>query len=423
MSKTPPKKRYKPSPIIGGMFAFGALAVVLSLSLFSMDMALSAIGVLGLSFMVLYDRIDRSHWEKAVDFKIKSLLKGQKDLRRHMKDNKEEAPVLLTDEEPQVNTQDRPKERSPQSFSAMLKTLPPLQDNERPARHIAPKMIRPKPSQDLIDESDDFSDSVVKELLRQSLKKNSVDAFLQPIVHLDKQTVFGFEVFSRLRANKRLCVPAARYVEIADADGTLVNVDALLLMQCLETLRSTEIKAPHSAIMRNAGSEPLFFMNVTIKTLKDAAFMGKLLAFVSKNRDLAARLVFEIPQSDYTDMPIPVLEIVRGLGKLGVRFSIDHVTSLMFDIKDLQRFHVRFIKIGAPFLKGLMDDKAQWLRFQGLRRQMDANGVAVIAERVENEEMLDSLSTLALRYGQGYLFGRPALPAVYDIDDDTRLRA
>ena len=78
--------------------------------------------------------------------------------------------------------------------------------------------------------------------------------------------------------------------------------------------------------------------------------MKRVLGFVSKNRHLASRLVFEMKQRDFDEMSSAMLEILRGLGKLGVSFSLDHVENLKMDIADLQHFKIRFVKFDADTL-------------------------------------------------------------------------
>ena len=147
--------------------------------------------------------------------------------------------------------------------------------------------------------------------------------------------------------------------------------------------------------------------------------MRRLLSVLKEERSLAGRIVFEIAQSDYTRMPIPMLDIVRGLSKLGVQFSIDRVTDLTLDIADMERFGVSFVKIDASILRKIQGNRIEWLRFQKLRRQMDGCGISLIAGKIEDHEMLEQLSTMALSYGQGYLFGRPAPPEIYGDNFET----
>lgn len=103
------------------------------------------------------------------------------------------------------------------------------------------------------------------------------------------------------------------------------------------------------------------------------------------------------------------------LADLGFRFSIDKVTSIDFDLQDLHRSDVRYVKIGAsllleqlldvegkPALKFLKDIHAG--DYAGLLARY---GIEVIAEKVESEKQVVDILEIDIGYAQGHLFGEP----------------
>lgn len=183
------------------------------------------------------------------------------------------------------------------------------------------------------------------------------------------------------------------------------KIDHLLLMQCLTSIKN-------SAQVDNATP---FFINITTATLSSALFMKQVLGFLSKNRDLAQRFVFEIKQSDFDNMQPAILEILRGLARLGCSMSIDHVEKMDFDLKFLQVLKVRFVKVNAAeLIENTRTEKAfaSLIRF---KRKLEGNGIGFIAEKVEDEPTLKEILDFDIHYGQGYLFGRPDLQGAYKV--------
>jgi cyclic-di-GMP phosphodiesterase TipF (flagellum assembly factor) len=103
------------------------------------------------------------------------------------------------------------------------------------------------------------------------------------------------------------------------------------------------------------------------------------------------------------------------LADLGFRFSIDKVTSIDFDLQDLHRSDVRFVKIGVnllleqllniegkPALKFLKDIHAG-----DYAALLARYGIEVIAEKIENERQVVDVLDIEIGYGQGHLFGEP----------------
>ncbi|MBL4805630.1 MAG: EAL domain-containing protein, partial [Alphaproteobacteria bacterium] len=205
-----------------------------------------------------------------------------------------------------------------------------------------------------------------------------------------------------IRARAGQYIPAGRYMPIAEQDNTDRDIDNLLLLHCLNTLRN-------SAHVENAAP---FFLNIKSSLLHDHKFMEVFLAFMAKNRDLAPRMIFEIRQSDYESMPTKLLEVMRALGRLGCSFSLDHVQDLNINIADLQHFKVRFIKIEAAKLLNATSGSA-FATMHKNKRKIEANGIGVIVEKIETEDQIRDLLDFDLHYGQGFLFGKPELEGAY----------
>ena len=58
-------------------------------------------------------------------------------------------------------------------------------------------------------------------------------------------------------------------------------------------------------------------------------------------------------------------------------------------------------------MRGLQDDVARLALVRALAALADETGADLIAEGIETEAELAALRTVGVRYGQGYLLGRP----------------
>lgn len=306
-----------------------------------------------------------------------------------------------------------------EEMSAMPRALRPGQagsgSGADPAREAAAEdqgIPLPPQEEGRGEDAEDFSDAVVRELLRHAVGSRRIEAFVQPVMRLPQRQVRFYEVFARIRARPGEYIPAARYMKLAELDNLHREIDVLLLLHCLKTIQD-------SARVERAAP---FFLNITRETLGNGPFMRQLLGFLSRNRHLAPRIIFEIPQAQFADLPPPLLEIVRGLGRLGCSFSLDHALSLDLDIADLQKLKVRFVKIDAARLLAAGGREREAALINRARRRLEANGIGVIAQRVESEAQLRQLLDIDLHYGQGFLFGRPEPQGAYADRNRARRR-
>lgn len=242
-----------------------------------------------------------------------------------------------------------------------------------------------------------LSDGQVARLLKAAVEQDSVDLFVQPIVALPQRKLRFAESFARLRIRDDVHIPAERYVPVALAQDLLPAIDNLLLLRTLQALRKTAEFDANRA----------FFCNITPLTLNDPKFMSDLVEFISQNRALAPRLIFELGQRDLATMPYDTLPVLAGLSHLGCRFSMDRVQDLGFDFDLLETRFIRFIKIDAALLLSALREPGGLLRLKRLKDSLDREGIDVIVEKVENERQLVELLDLDIDYGQGFLFGHP----------------
>lgn len=254
---------------------------------------------------------------------------------------------------------------------------------------------RPRP-----DISDDKG---ILKLLKRAVEEDRVDVFTQPIVNLPQRKRRYAELLSRIRIDGDEYLPASEYIHLALEADMLPALDNLQLLKGLQLVRNSN----------NLGvAESAFFCNISPLTLSDSKFMGDLVEFVTQNRHLAPRLVFEISHKDFRDTSTMTAEIIRVLNilaELGCRFSVDGVKSLELDIETLQSRHVRYIKTDAPSLMEQMSQKGGFERLKRQKTELDKSGIDLIVTHFETEKDVIELLDLGIDYGQGFLFGEPEL--------------
>jgi len=400
----------KPSrtALIAGIFT--ATITTTLLSFISLELAMLSFGLFALGAIVYAEGRRRQFWEQAASFKFKSLKDTQDALAKEVILNSSEIDTLKGDviaaQTSMNDLQSNPTDMDDMPTKPGRATLPFELDTKplpKSPRAMKPQLSEHNALDNMAEEDyESVSDVIVRELIHHAMEHKRVDVFIQPIMRLPQRQVRFYEMFARIRARPGQYLPASRYMEIAEQDNLDAEIDNLLLLHCLKTIQG-------SAHVKRAAP---FFINIKNSTLKNVEFMKRLLGFVSKNRDLAPRLVFEIRQRDFDDMPPALLEIMRGLGKLGCSFSLDHVETLKIDIHDLQHFKIRFVKFAANKLNASNNSKV-FAELHRSKRKLEANGIGVIVERIESEEQMRELLDYDVHYGQGYLFGKPELEGAY----------
>lgn len=248
--------------------------------------------------------------------------------------------------------------------------------------------------------SADRDDEALLTTIREALRADKVDLYLQPIVSLPQRKRRFYECFSRIRAADGEIIGPDRYIDVARSAGLLTAIDNMLLFRCVQLLRK----------LRRKDFSAAFFCNIAPHTLSDREFFRDFIEYMESHSELAPNLVLEFSQADIgTDLASLAPDFER-LGGLGYRFSLDGVRDLDLDLDMLEEKHFAYIKIEAKMvLNRLKKGGAEAAELRSLKQELDGRGIDLIIDRIETEATLVELLDFNIDFGQGYLFGEPRL--------------
>lgn len=417
--------------LLGGAVAaaLGGTALLYAIGQYATpDFLILVAALILLGGLVVYDIFSRRLWERAVSGQIQTLIRNHDRLVREVARNRTEISVLkegLFDTAEAVEQEGRHQSPSSSIEAKMIGTiverltalgrkaqpgdpLPPEQTESRKDQGVMTLQIAAPaakaPPMSALDLAMDpkfthYSDAMIQELLEQAVEDDRVDVFVQPVVSLPQRKPRMYEVFGRIRAMQGTYLPATQYMALAQKEQLMPAIENLLLLRCLQILRDSH----------HHEDQTPYILNVSTETLNDTGFMGDLVTFLSQNRGMAHRLVFELPQTQIDNLTAPQSSILDGLSQLGVRFSMDRVRMGKFDVPLLKSRHIRFIKLDAAWLTRENASEGGHGRIARLKTQLDSAGIDLIIEKVETEKALRELLDFGIDYGQGWHFGKPDL--------------
>jgi cyclic-di-GMP phosphodiesterase TipF (flagellum assembly factor) len=148
-------------------------------------------------------------------------------------------------------------------------------------------------------------------------------------------------------------------------------------------------------------------LNIEASMLKNGQFMKELVGFLGKNKEMASRIVFELPQIEIDTLDPALVPVMHALTKAGCRFSMDSVRRRRINVTRLKSLNIRFLKLDGAWLIREAQQPGGAARVSRLKNQLDGAGIDLIVERIESEDELRELLDFHVDYGQGYLFARP----------------
>ncbi|MGZ5873670.1 MAG: EAL domain-containing protein [Bradyrhizobium sp.] len=233
--------------------------------------------------------------------------------------------------------------------------------------------------------------------VRAAVEDNRLDIYLQPMVTLPQRKVRFYEAVTRLRDEKDQILAADDFIGIAEAGGLMGRIDHIVLLRCVQVLRRLMVRNKDVGV----------FCNVAAATLGNPAAFAQCLDFLEANRALAPSLVIEFKQATFRNLGPTETEHLAALAQRGYRFSIDHVTDLRIEPRELADRGVRFIKVPAALLLDPRLSSTSDIHPSDLSDLLGRFGIDLIAERIEGERAVVDLLDYDVRFGQGFLFAPP----------------
>ncbi|WP_375413946.1 EAL domain-containing protein [uncultured Bradyrhizobium sp.] len=241
------------------------------------------------------------------------------------------------------------------------------------------------------------SNTQILAAVKNAIEANRIDIYLQPMVTLPQRKVRFYEAVTRLRDDKDQILTADDFIGTAEAAGLMGRIDHMVMLRCVQVLRRLMVRNKEVGV----------FCNVAAATLGNPETFAQCLDFLEANRALAASFVLEFKQSTFRNLGTVEAEHLAALAQRGFRFSIDHVTDLRIEPRDLADRGVRFIKVPAALLLDQRQTSASDIHPSDLSDLLGRFGIDLVAERIEGERAVVDLLDYDVRFGQGFLFAAP----------------
>src|SRR6478752_7441798 len=221
--------------------------------------------------------------------------------------------------------------------------------------------------------------------VKNAVEESRLDIYLQPMVTLPQ------------RNDKDQILAADDFIATAEAGGLIGKIDHMVMLRCIQVLRRLMVRNKDVGV----------FCNVSAATLGNPANFAQCLDFLEANRALAPSFVLEFKQATFRNLGPAETEHLAALSQRGYRFSIDHVTDLRIEPRDLADRGVRFIKVPAALLLDPKQSSTSDIHPSDLSDLLGRFGIDLIAEKIEGERAVVDLLDYDVRFGQGFLFAAP----------------
>ena len=249
------------------------------------------------------------------------------------------------------------------------------------------------------------------EELKLAIEERRLELHYQPQVDLSSGEIVAVEALVRWSHPRLGFIPPVEFVALAEEAGLMRELTTLVL----------ETALAQCAQWWTSGQSVAIAINISTTNLLDDSFV-ELVQWLLKRYRLPPRaLVLEITETTAVSDFERCKEAIEKLRGLGLIVSVDDFGAGFTSLAYLSSLAVGELKLDRSFIHGLTTEQGRDLTLIRSTIQLAHSlGLRVVAEGVEDEEVLGLLSGLGCDLAQGYVISRPkpatelALPADRD---------
>jgi len=233
-------------------------------------------------------------------------------------------------------------------------------------------------------------------VLRRSIAERRFRMAFQPIVSIADRTPHHYEALIRpLQADDSAMSHPGEFVALAEAVGLTEELDWAVV----------------SAVCEAAGAAggTRVACNLSGLSLQSPKFREDMKALLENTPGMAERLVVEITETAEIEQEDEAVRMIELLREHKIPVCLDDFGAGAAAFRYLRAFKVDYVKVDGIYVANALQSERDRGFIAAMVDLARTVGAQVVAERIETEEEAALMLELGVRYGQGYLFGKPKM--------------
>ncbi len=235
--------------------------------------------------------------------------------------------------------------------------------------------------------------------LKRSIDNDQLELYFQPIINLTSHKVVSVEALLRWNHPKLGQVSPDLFIPIAEETGFILEIGAKVLDMACQTLKQWE----DSTILKNLSMS----VNMSPKQISLGEPLALIEGLLKSHKIPGKKLKLEITESVLVHSFQSAKNLIEGLKNHGVEIYLDDFGTGYSSLNYLHNFPFDVLKLDQTFVQSLHLRRENMAIVKTIKLLASSLNMGTIAEGIETNEQLSTLTALGYHLGQGYLFGKP----------------
>jgi len=235
--------------------------------------------------------------------------------------------------------------------------------------------------------------------INNAITHGSFVLYKQDIVPLQQQnTGKFFEILVRMLDNQGCIVNPASFFPIAERYKLSSKIDLWVINATYDYFVEHNEKVNDIATIS---------INLSGLSLTDNELESFIINKFTNSKLPAEKFCFEITETAAITNTKRARLFMDNIKALGCRFALDDFGSGHSSYAYIKELPTDIIKIDGAFITNMMDNSLDYTTVKSICEIAKAAGQEIVAEFVEEENVVEALTQLGVDYAQGYYFDKP----------------
>ena len=258
------------------------------------------------------------------------------------------------------------------------------------------------PERDPVSKLQIYGDLLREREVEEAINKGQIEAFFQPIVHVDDVRPAAFEALVRWRHPQRGIMNPGVFIPLAEKSGFIVPIDRHVMVLAARFIkRANDLRA---------GQPLIVSLNLSSHEFRDFGVVASIEAAIRDAGIDPHWLQVEVTESALIEDRAMAKEIIGTLRDMGVKTALDDFGTGYSSMSYLTDLPIEFLKVDRSFVRDVHQGEVSRKVVRSIVGLAKSMSLLTVAEGIETAGQEATLREIGCDLGQGYLYGHP-LPA------------
>jgi len=237
-------------------------------------------------------------------------------------------------------------------------------------------------------------------MLKKAIKEDNLVTYFQPIINLKTNNIEKYESLVRIIDNGKV-IPPYKFLEIAQKTQIYHQLTKIVIQKTIETAKIYE--------------QFRFSINLSMSDILNDYLISDLFKIFEQNPTIASRIDIELLESEYLTDISKVKKFIDRLHSFGSLVLIDDFGSGYSNFAYFADLDIDIVKIDGSIINEIAISERKLHMLQSISMFCKGMNLKMVAEFVDNEDIVKILKNLDIDYAQGYYYSQPLKTPVSDI--------